>query len=150
MSGFLKAPAQRWSHGAINHNVSDPGETVNDSEVYGAIGEEGFERLIGAFYKQVPHDDILGPMYPLHDLAGAEQRLRDFLVGRFGGPQRYIEQRGHPRLRARHMPFPIDAAAAQRWLALMDNALADAALRPDAEAVLRDFFKAVAGMVQNR
>ena len=123
---------------------------MNDSEVYAAIGEDGFARLIAAFYRQVPHDDILGPMYPPDDLAGAEQRLRDFLVGRFGGPPRYIEQRGHPRLRARHMPFPIDAAAAQRWLQLMDHALADAALEPAAETVLREFFKAVATMVQNR
>ena len=74
---------------------------------------------IAAFYRQVPGDPILGPMYPAHDLAGAETRLRDFLVGRFGGPQRYIEQRGHPRLRLRHAPFPIDPAARDRWLELM-------------------------------
>ena len=62
------------------------------------------------------------------DLAGAETRLRDFLVGRFGGPQRYIEQRGHPRLRARHVPFAIDRAAAERWLTLMDRAIDGAGL----------------------
>lgn len=123
---------------------------MNDTEVYDAIGEAGFERLVAAFYRQVPDDDILGPMYPPDDLAGAEQRLRDFLVGRFGGPQRYIEQRGHPRLRARHMPFAIDAAAATRWLELMDNALREASLPPAADAVLRDFFQAVATMMRNR
>ena len=52
-------------------------------------------------------------MYPADDLAGAEQRLRDFLIGRFGGPPRYIEQRGHPRLRMRHMPFAIDDGGAE-------------------------------------
>ena len=46
-------------------------------EVFSAVGEDGFARLIAAFYKQVPGDDILGPMYPKHDMAGAEQRLRD-------------------------------------------------------------------------
>ena len=54
---------------------------VGDSaepDVYALIGEEGFERLIAAFYRQVPGDDILGPMYPANDLAGAQQRLRDF------------------------------------------------------------------------
>lgn len=56
-----------------------------EPKVYEIIGEEGFERLIRAFYKQVPDDDILGPMYPADDLDGAEQRLRDFLIGRFGG-----------------------------------------------------------------
>ena len=65
---------------------------MDDQDIYSTIGEEGFARLIAAFYKQVPGDEILGPMYPPHDLAGAEQRLRDFLIGRFGGPQRYIEQ----------------------------------------------------------
>ncbi len=55
--------------------------------VYSMIGAEGFTRLVAAFYRQVPQDDLLGPMYPATDLPGAEQRLRDFLIGRFGGPQ---------------------------------------------------------------
>ena len=118
--------------------------------IYAAIGEEGFARLIAAFYRQVPGDDILGPMYPPDDLAGAEQRLRDFLVGRCGGPQRYIEQRGHPRLRARHSPFAIDGAARQRWLELMDRALRETALPADVDAQLREFFDAVATMMVNR
>ena len=84
---------------------------MDDSEIFQAVGEDGFERLVAAFYRQVPGDDVLGPMYPPDDLVGAEQRLRDFLVGRFGGPPRYIEQRGHPRLRMRHAPFPIDSRA---------------------------------------
>jgi len=77
-------------------------------EIYSMIGAEGFARLVAAFYRQVPQDDLLGPIYPASDLPGAEQRLRDFLIGRFGGPQTYIEQRGHPRLRARHSPFAIN------------------------------------------
>jgi hemoglobin len=123
---------------------------LNDIEIYGAIGEDGFDRLVAAFYRQVPGDDILGPMYPPHDMSGAEERLRDFLVGRFGGPQRYIEQRGHPRLRARHGPFPIDSRARDRWLQLMDRAFAEAALPADVEVSLRAFFDAVATMMINR
>lgn len=123
---------------------------MNEAAIYDVIGEDGFTRLIAAFYRQVPADDILGPMYPADDLAGAEQRLRDFLIGRFGGPQRYIQQRGHPRLRARHFPFAIDAAARARWLELMDRALGEAALPPEVEGVLRDFFEAVATMMVNR
>ncbi len=72
---------------------------MDEMEVFSAVGEEGFARLIAAFYEQVPGDDILGPMYPKHDMVGAEQRLRDYLIYRFGGPQRYIEERGHPRLK---------------------------------------------------
>ena len=123
---------------------------MDDSELFDAIGEDGFARLVAAFYRQIPDDPILGPLYPRHDLEGAEVRLRDFLVGRFGGPQRYIEQRGHPRLRMRHAPFPIDAAARERWLELMNAALEEAALPMDVTAMLRDFFGAVASMMVNR
>ena len=123
---------------------------MDELDLYGVIGEDGFSRLIGAFYRQIPGDPILGPMYPAHDLAGAEARLRDFLVGRFGGPPRYIEQRGHPRLRLRHAPFPIDSAARERWLELMDAAIGEARLPDEAAVFLRDFFGAVATMLVNR
>jgi hemoglobin len=119
-------------------------------DIYAEIGEEGFARVVRGFYAQVPADDILGPMYPAHDLTGAEERLRDFLIGRFGGPQRYIEQRGHPRLRMRHMPFAIDQAARDRWVALMDRALDDAALPVDATRLLRAFLHETATFMMNR
>ena len=121
-----------------------------EDEVYNHIGEEGFARLVAAFYRHVRSDDLLGPMYPPHDLTGAEQRLRDFLVGRFGGPQRYIAQRGHPRLRMRHMPFAVDLAARDRWVALMNAALDEAALEPDSAATLRGFFADTATFLINR
>jgi hemoglobin len=113
---------------------------VEEHQVYSQIGDEGFARLIAAFYRQVPGDDILGRMYPAEDLAGAEQRLRDYLIYRFGGPETYIEQRGHPRLRARHFPFAIHQAARDRWMQLMNNALREAALPAEAEQILRAFF----------
>ena len=50
---------------------------ISEGEIYKQIGEEGFERLARAFYAQVPGDDVLGPMYPAHDLAGAEERLKE-------------------------------------------------------------------------
>lgn len=124
-------------------------QALSEGEVYGRIGEDGFARLVRAFYAQVPGDDILGPMYPAHDLPGAEDRLRDFLIGRFGGPPRYIEQRGHPRLRMRHMPFAIDMAGRNRWVQLMDRALEAAALPPDAVAVLQPFFHHMATFMIN-
>ena len=123
---------------------------MDEQSLYETIGEDGFSRLVAAFYQQVPGDDILGPMYPPEDLAGAEQRLRDFLIGRFGGPQRYMEQRGHPRLRMRHMPFAVNAAARERWLQLMTNALDQARLPPEVDAFLREFFDGVSAMLVNR
>ena len=123
---------------------------MTDEQVYSAIGEDGFTRLIRAFYAQVPADPVLGPMYPKDDLAGAEQRLREFLIGRFGGPPRYVEQRGHPRLRMRHMPFAIDTSARDRWVLLMDRALEDAKLPEEVSALLREFFHGVATFMINR
>ena len=123
---------------------------IDEQDLYSTIGEEGFTRLIAAFYRQVPGDDILGPMYPRDDLAGAEARLRDFLIGRFGGPQRYIERRGHPRLRMRHMPFAVDTAARERWLHLMTTAIDEAKFPPDVAALLREFFDGVSTMLINR
>lgn len=128
--------------------MSDP--ELAEADVHGVIGDDGFERLVAAFYRRVPSDDILGPMYPPDDLAGAEARLRGFLVYRFGGPATYIEERGHPKLRMRHMPFAIDTVARDRWFELMDAALEEADLDPRATAVLRTFFDGTATFLVNQ
>jgi hemoglobin len=123
---------------------------MDDQEIYPLIGEEGFTRLVAAFYRRIPEDPVLGPMYPKHDLAGAERRLRDFLIFRFGGPTRYLETRGHPRLRMRHAPFAVDLAARDSWMRIMDAALAEAELPTEAAAVLRTFFDSTATFMMNR
>lgn len=118
--------------------------------LYARIGEDGFARLVGNFYRRVRGDVLLAPLYPQDDWAGAEQRLCDFLVGRFGGPPRYVEARGHPRLRMRHAPFPVDRAHRDRWVELMEASLTETAL-PDAETTfLRAFFDQVATFLMNR
>ena len=123
-----------------------------DAIVYQLIGEDGFERLSAAFYRRVATDDILRPMYPEGDAAleAARLRLREFLVFRFGGPHRYIAERGHPRLRARHAPFPVDVASRDRWVELMEASLAEVKLAAPAEAVLRTFFANTATFLINR
>jgi|SRR5579863_32004 len=126
------------------------GTQAEEYDIYALIGEEGFERLVGAFYKQIPSDDLLGPMYAGRNLTEAEQHLRDFLVVRFGGPSRYLEQRGHPRLRMRHAPFPIDQRARDRWVKLMGSAFEDVRLPLEAERVLRAFFESTASFLINR
>ena len=122
---------------------------LTQADLYSVIGEDGFQRLVKAFYAQVPQDDILGVMYPRDDLEGAEYRLREFLIGRFGGPQRYVAERGHPRLRMRHMPFRLDQKARDRWVQLMTKALDEAKLAPEADAMLRDFFGDMATFLMN-
>ena len=76
--------------------------------------------------------------------------MRDFLIFRFGGPSRYLEQRGHPRLRMRHFPFPITQAARNRWLQLMTAAINEADLPPEAGALLLSFFDGTATFLINR
>lgn len=114
------------------------------------VGEEKLRAMVAAFYRRVRVDDLIGPMYPPDDWEGSEKRLADFIVYRFGGPQTYIEERGHPRLRGRHMPFPIDLAARDRWLDLMGYSMREVEI-PDAEApLIGAFFAQVADMMRNR
>jgi hemoglobin len=122
---------------------------VQEQDIFGAVGSEGFARLVAAFYRQVPADDVLGPLYPAQDLKGAEQRLRDFLIYRFGGPPTYIEQRGHPRLRMRHAPFPIGQRARDRWVQIMERALDEAAFPAEVRHLLSEFFAAMATFMMN-
>jgi hemoglobin len=128
-----------------------------EQAVYAQIGEEGFEKLTAAFYRRVETDDILGPLYEQArretgepDMTGAELRLREFLVQRFGGPGRYSEARGHPRLRMRHMPYAIDEAARDRWLKLMDESLAETGIEEPALSAMRAVFAHVAEFMRNR
>jgi hemoglobin len=123
---------------------------MEEQQVFGAIGLAGFERLADAFYRQVPTDDVLGPMYPAQDLEGAQRRLRDFLIFRFGGPQTYIEGRGHPRLRMRHAPFAIGQRARDRWLQLMTRALDEAGLPDEPRQILASFFESTTTFLKNR
>jgi hemoglobin len=120
-----------------------------DDLVYDLIGEAGFQRLVAAFYRQVPGDEVLGPMYSKRDMTGAEERLRGFLIQRFGGPEHYSQKRGHPRLRMRHAPFRINQAARDRWIQLMENALAETKLPAKAESSLRAFFHDSANFLIN-
>lgn len=123
---------------------------LSEDQIFARIGLDGFTRLVRAFYAQVPADDVLGPMYPPDDLEGAEERLRGFLLYRFGGPTDYIDQRGHPRLRMRHGPFAIDLHARNRWVELMDRALEETALPADVTSLLREFFHGTATFMINR
>jgi hemoglobin len=123
---------------------------MEEQEIYTAIGDDGFTRLVAAFYRQIPQDDILGLMYQGRDLAAAEARLRDFLIYRLGGPDRYIQERGHPRLRMRHAPFAITEAARNRWVELMHRALREAQFPADVEQALVPYLESTATFMINR
>ncbi len=96
-------------------------------------GRPTFEKLVRAFYDGVRTDEVLLPMYPEQpDLEGAIQRLTGFLEQYWGGPGTYSEERGHPRLRMRHMPFAVTADARDRWLRHMRAAVDTLELSPAA------------------
>jgi hemoglobin len=123
---------------------------MEEQEIYSIVGEAGFGNLVAQFYRRVPDDDILGPLYRGRDLGDAEQRLRDFLIFRFGGPARYVEQRGHPRLRMRHAPFAITHPARDRWLRLMASALEETGMPAEAKQILWTYFESTATAMINR
>jgi len=127
-----------------------PPQSLTENEICSAIGTDGIHRLVAAFYRQVPGDDVLGPMYPRDDLAGAEERLRLFLLFRFGGPQDYLQRRGHPQLRMRHAPFAINQAARDRWMKLMNAAIDECQFQPAVNTVLRNFLGHVATFLINQ
>ena len=118
-------------------------------EVLNQIGEEGIKELVSAFYGRVKSDDILGPLYPKNDWEGAEQRLADFLVYRCGGSDKYIKERGHPRLRMRHIPFTIGEKERDRWISLMTEAMLEREIENPAAELLSVFFIQTADFMRN-
>ncbi|MBX9571746.1 MAG: globin [Candidatus Obscuribacterales bacterium] len=113
------------------------------SMIYSAVGsEEPFFRLVDRFYEGVAEDPLLRPLYP-EDLTKPKEHLALFLIQRFGGRGTYSQERGHPRMRMRHMPFKIGIKERDAWLNNMDRALAAvpefAAHRDTLDFYFRDF-----------
>ena len=118
--------------------------------IHQLVGEETLTRMVAAFYRRVKTDDLLGAMYPPDDWEGSEKRLRDFIIYRFGGPDTYLQERGHPRLRGRHMPFSIGLAERDRWLDLMGQSMREVGISEEVAPVMGEFFAQVADMMRNR
>ncbi|WP_308291543.1 globin [Microbacterium sp. G2-8] len=112
-------------------------------------GRSTFQQLVDVFYREVAEDEVLKPMYPEEDLGPAADRLLMFLEQYWGGPTTYSEQRGHPRLRMRHMPFHIDPDARDRWLRCMRTAVDSLGLAPVHEATLWDYLERAAHAMVN-
>lgn len=109
-----------------------------------------FDALVGRFYDAVPADPTLGPLYPAADLPGARRRLTLFLAQYWGGPRTYDAERGHPRLRMRHAPFPIGPAERDAWLRLMREAIASAAPPGTVKDRLLAYVEIAAEAMRNR
>lgn len=135
----------RLTHVSDQANSEERGVTL-----YEAVGGTPFfERLVDLFYVGVKADPVLRPMYPEDDMAGAQRRLVLFLSQYWGGPMTYNEERGHPMLRARHMPFPIGPDERDRWLVCMAAALEELTEPGDIRDVLIGYFVPAADAMRN-
>lgn len=112
-------------------------------------GDETFRRLVDVFYAKIEQDAYLRPMFP-DDLDEGKKWQFLFLCQLFGGPQHYSQQRGHPRLRMRHAPFPIDQEARDRWLSHMLDAMRDINIPQPAYDMMRNYFERAATHMINR
>lgn len=119
-----------------------------------AGGSDFFEDLVDDFYEGVGTDEVLLPLYPEQpDLSGARHRLTLFLVQYWGGPETYMEERGHPRLRMRHFPFHVGPLERDRWLthmaAAVENTCRQRGVPEDIGDELMAYFVPAAEHLQN-
>jgi hemoglobin len=122
-----------------------------EPSLYARVGGTAFfERLVDAFYDGVERDEVLLPLYPDRgDLAGARRRLTLFLVQYWGGPTTYLEERGHPRLRARHSPYAIGSLERDRWLVHMRAAIDASGAGESERAELHAYMTLAADAMRN-
>ncbi|HEX7247350.1 MAG TPA: globin [Actinomycetota bacterium] len=127
---------------------------MSDQQVslYDAVGGMAFfEALVDRFYEGVAADPVLLRLYPEpDDLAPARRRLTLFLAQYWGGPTRYSDERGHPRLRMRHAPFTIGVEERDRWLVHMRAAIASLDPPDDIARALGDYFDMAAEGMRNQ
>lgn len=123
-----------------------------EQSLYDAVGGMPFfTALVDRFYAGVESDPVLLRLYPDRaDLGPARRRLTLFLVQYWGGPTTYGDERGHPRLRARHFPFAIGPEVRDHWLAHMRAAVEASEAPQDARLRLLDYFETAAEAMRNR
>lgn len=112
-------------------------------------GRPVFDQLVGEFYAGVATDALLRPMYAEEDLGPAQERLTLFLVQYWGGPTTYSDQRGHPRLRMRHVTWQIGERERDAWLALMLPAVTRLDIEDDDRAAIWDHLERAAQSLVN-
>ncbi len=126
---------------------------ADELNVHDAVGGEAFfVDLVEHFYQRVATDLLLRPLYP-DDLSTSKRHMALFLQQYWGGPGTYSEERGHPRLRQRHLPFVITEAERDAWMEHMADALdavvAARGVAPDLAAKMHDYFAHAADFLVN-
>jgi len=115
-------------------------------------GEQVLRTLVDRFYDLMDAAPEAAGLRALHpeDLTESRNKLFWFLVGWSGGPQMYVERFGHPRLRARHLPFPIGESERDQWLSCMSQALEEVITDASARTQLTRNFMQLADFMRNK
>lgn len=122
---------------------------MSEQTVYAQIGAETIRRLVEDFYSRLEQDPELRSIFPEKLERGKEGQYL-FLVQYFGGPGDYSEQRGHPRLRMRHAPFPIGPHESELWLGHMLDAIEAVGIPEPARTTMREYFQKAAPFMVNK
>jgi hemoglobin len=135
-------------------NIEDkpPGKPPFETPFAWIGGESQVHALVDRFYDLMDLEPDYAALRAAHgtELANAREKLKMFLTGWMGGPQRYTEQFGHPRLRMRHMPFSIGIAERDQWVACMDQAMQETAIDDALRTRLKESFMQTADWMRNR
>ena len=135
-------------------NIEDkpPGNPPFETPFAWIGGETQVHALVDRFYDLMDLESEYAVLRAAHgtELANAREKLKMFLTGWLGGPQRYTEQFGHPRLRMRHMPFSIGIAERDQWVACMDQAMQETAIDDALRTRLKESFMQTADWMRNR
>ncbi|HSC00696.1 MAG TPA: group II truncated hemoglobin [Burkholderiaceae bacterium] len=115
-------------------------------------GEAGVRALVDRFYDLMDLEPAYAALRALHPatLDGSRAKLFWYLCGWLGGPNHYIERFGHPRLRARHLPYAIGSAERDQWMACMTQALRECGVEPALAEGLGQAFHGTADWMVNR
>ena len=134
----------------MNTPQDNSGSQNESNTIYERVGgSKFFVELVERFYQFVEADISLRPLYP-EDLEPGKAHLAAFLAQYWGGPRRYSLERGHPRLRQRHMPFPIGQKERDTWVTHMVAALDSMGISMDKAILMKDYFKRTATLMINR
>ena len=120
---------------------------------YDALGgDEAVRTLVDRFYDLMDLEPAFAELRALHPtpLDGSRDKLYEFLSGWLGGPDLYVQRHGHPRLRARHLPYGIGVRERDQWMACMQQAMQEREVAADLAARLTEAFFGTADWMRNR
>lgn len=134
----------------LNQEAKTSAQEISAYELIG--GEDKVRELVDLFYDRMAVDtefELIRKMHP-EDLSSSRDKLFWFLSGWLGGPDLFSQRFGHPRLRARHLPFSIGTKERDQWLVCMANALADLGVQGEFFDRLMHSFYGTADWMRNR